>query len=128
MTAVGGSIEGVSLSGRGFAIPADNEAQINMGGYNNASEANGNFTSRLIKTSVPLKIDGLLVEIDHTNGDLEYLQELADLKDYFVIDITLADGTVYDGLAQIEGEVNGSTQSATAAITLSGTGKLNRQK
>jgi hypothetical protein len=127
MTAVGGSIEEVSLSGRKFAVPADNEAQLNLGGFSNEVQPNGNGTGRLIKTRVANKVDGLLVEIDHSNGDLEFLQDLADNKDFFVFSCTLADGSVYQGLSQMVDEVNGSTQSATAAVSLNGPQKLTRQ-
>lgn len=127
MTAVGGSIEEVTLSGRPFKVPADNEVQISTGGFNNEVQPNGDGTARLIKTRVKNKMDGLLVEIDHTSDDLTFLQELADLKDFFVISVSLADGTVYQGQGQIEGEFQGSSQSATAAISLGGPLKLTTQ-
>lgn len=127
MTAVGGSIEEVSIAGRAFAVPADNEAQIGIGGSSNEVQLNGNSTGRLIKTRVALKLDGLLVEVDHSNGDLIFLQERADSADFFVFSATLADGTVYQGIAQIVDEVLGSSQNATAAISIAGPQKLTAQ-
>jgi hypothetical protein len=126
MVAVGGSIIEFSFSGRGFAVPADNEAQIKLGGFTNDAQPNGNSTSRLIKTRVALGIDGLLVEIDHSNGDLEFLQDAANLKTFQDFAITLADDTVYSGSGQITGDFQGSTQSATAAVSLKGTGRMTR--
>jgi len=125
--ASGGSIEEVSIAGRAFAVPADNEAQIGVGGFSNEVQLNGNGTGRLIKTRVPNKVDGLLVEIDHSNGDLEFLQERADSSDFFVFSITLADGTIYQGVSQIVDEVLGSSQTATAAVSIQGPQKLTRQ-
>lgn len=120
MAAVGGSIVEVSIAGRAFAVPADNEAQVGIGGSSNEVQLNGNKTGRLIKTATPLKLDGLLVEISHENGDLLFLQERANSADFFVFSAELADGAVYQGLAQIVDEVLGSTQSATAAISIQG--------
>ena len=126
MTAVGGSIQDVSIAGRGFSVPADTEAQLSLGGFNNEVQVNGNGTGRLVKTRVPNKIDGLLVEIDHANGDLQFLQNQADLSSFFVLSITLADGSVYQGESQIT-EAQGSTMSATATVSLEGPAKLTLQ-
>ena len=125
--ATGGSIEEVSIAGRAFAVPADNEAQIGVGGFSNEVQMNGNGTARLIKTRVPNKFDGLLIEIDHSNGDLEFLQSRADSAEFFVFSCTLADGTVYQGVSQIVDEVLGSSQNATAAVSIQGPQKLTRQ-
>jgi hypothetical protein len=125
--ASGGSIEEVSIAGRSFAVPADNEAQIGIGGFNNEVQMNGNGTARLIKLRVPNKLDGLLVQCDHSNGDLEFLQERADSSDFFVFSCTLADGTVYQGVSQIVDEVLGSSQNVTAAVSIQGPQKLTRQ-
>lgn len=121
----GGSIENASLDGREFGVPADNEANINTGGSSNETLPNGDgVTGRLIKTVTPWKIDGLQVVIDHSNADLEFLQALADQNVDFVVTVTLSDDTTYSGVGQIQGELTGSSQSATAALTLSGPGKL----
>lgn len=127
MAAVGGSIESVNLSGREFAVAADAEAQRKLGGFENEVQANGDGTARLIKTRVPLSIDGLTIEIDDDRGDQEFLQDLADQKDYWPLGITYASGSTYQGTAQIVGENPASSQSATAAISLMGPGKLTKQ-
>lgn len=127
MGAVGGSIESISLKGRLFPVPADIETQRKLGGWENEVQANGDGTARLIKTRVSLSIDGLTVEIDDNRADQEYLQDLADLPDFFVIAITYASGLTYQGSAQITGEFQGSSQNATAAISLMGPGKLTKQ-
>lgn len=127
MAAIGGSIEEISLSGRPFAVAADAEAQRKIGGFENEVLANGNGTARLIKTRVPLSIDGLTIEVDDSRGDQEFLQELANRNDYFPIDITYASGITYSGSGQIVGENPASSQSATAAISLMGPGVLTKQ-
>jgi len=127
MPATGGSIEEVTLAGRSFSVPADIEAQRKLGGFENEVQANGNGTARLIKTRVPLSLDGLTVEIDDDNGDSEFLQDLADSSDFFILAITYASGITYQGQAQLVGENTASSQNATAAISLMGPGKLTKQ-
>ncbi len=127
MAAVGGSIEEVTLSGRSFAVAADAEAQRKLGGFENEVQSNGGGTARLIKTRVPLSIDGLTIEVDDDRGDQEFLQELADRNDFFVVAITYASGATYQGSAQIVGENPASSQNATAAISLMGPGVLTKQ-
>lgn len=127
MAAVGGSIEEVTLSGRSFAVAADAEAQRKLGGFENEVMANGNGTARLIKTRVPLSIDGLTIEVDDDRGDQEFLQELANRNDFYTIAITYASGATYQGTAQITGENPASSQNATAAISLMGPGILTKQ-
>lgn len=127
MAAVGGSIESVALDGRNFAIAADAEAQRKLGGFENEVQANGDGTARLIKTRVPLSLDGLTVEVDDDRGDHEFLQELSNRNDFFPVAITYASGLTYQGTAQITGETQASSQNATAAISLMGPGVLTRQ-
>lgn len=127
MTAVGGSIETVTLEGREFPVAADAEAQRKLGGFENEVQANGDSSARLIKTRVPLSIDGLTLEVDDDRGDHEYLQGLSDLPDFFAIAITYASGATYQGRAQITGELQASSQSATAAVSLMGPGVLTKQ-
>lgn len=127
MAAIGGSIESVSLAGRLFAVPADLETQRKLGGFENEIQTNGNGTARLIKTRVPLSIDGLAVEIDDSRADQEYLKGLADGKDFFTIAITYASGVTYSGKAQIVGEFQSSSTNATCTISLMGPGILQKQ-
>lgn len=127
MAAIGGSIESVTLNGRIFPVAADAESQRKMGGFENEVQANGDGGARLIKTRVPLMIDGLTIEIDDSRGDHEFLQNIANTQDFFYILITYASGISYQGLAQITGEMQVSSQNATASVSLSGPGQLTRQ-
>lgn len=127
MAAIGGSIESVALDGRGFAVAADAEAQRKLGGFENEVAANGDGNARIIKTRVPLAINGLTLEVDDSRGDHEFLQELADRKDFFPVAITYASGLTYQGRAQIVGELQTSSQNALAAVSLMGPGILTAQ-
>lgn len=127
MASVGGSIESISLGGRLFPVPSDIETQRKLGGFENEIQSNGDGSARLIKTRVPLSIDGLTVEIDDNRGDDEYIQDLANASDFFVIAITYASGITYQGSAQIVGEKQTSSQNATCSISLMGPGILTKQ-
>ena len=127
MPAVGGSIEELNLNGRSFPVAADAEAQRKLGGWENEVQSNGDGTARLIKTRVPLALDGMTLETDDNRGDAEFLQELSDSNDFFPIAITYASGLTYQGTAQLVGETQTSSQSATTAVSLMGPGILTKQ-
>ena len=125
--ATGGSISSVILEGRYFSVAADAEAQRKLGGFENEVQANGDSSARLIKTRVPLGLDGLTLSIDDDRGDQEYLQELQDRPDFFVIVITFVSGNSYQGTAQLVGDTQVSSQNATASVSFMGPGKLTKQ-
>jgi len=124
---VGGSIIEVSLKGRIFAVAADAESNRKLGGWENEVQANGDGSARIIKTRVPLSIDGLTLEVDDARGDHEFLQGLANEFDFFPISITYASNDTYSGRAIISGELQYSSKNGTAAVSLNGPGVLERQ-
>lgn len=124
---VGGSIESVNLDGRTFSVAADADVNRKLGGFENEVLANGDGSGRLIKTRVPFSLEGLSLSVDDDRDDQEYLQGLADSKGFFPINMTLASGNVFQGEGQITGDFAYSSQSATAAVNLMGTGKLTKQ-
>lgn len=127
MGAVGGSIESVSIRGRLFPVAADAEATKKLGGFENEVQANGNGTGRLVKTRVSWMIDGLQVEINDTRNDAEFLQEIADGLELVPCTVTYASGVTYMGTGIVTGEIQSSSQNATATISLSGEGTLTQQ-
>ncbi len=127
MAAVGGSLEEVTLNGRLFPVAADAEAQRKKGGFENEIQSNGDGSARQIKTRVPWSLDGIVVEIDDSRGDHEFLQGLADLTDFFPIGLTYASGVTWQGSGQIVGEFQASSQNATGAVSLMGPGVLTQQ-
>ena len=127
MTAIGGPLQSVTLDGRNFAVAADAEIQRKVGGFENEVQANGDATSRMIKTPVPWMLGGIMVSVDDIRGDHEYLQELANRSDYFPIAATYTSGAIWQGEGQITGELQFSNQSSTASVELSGEGVLSQQ-
>lgn len=127
MPAVGGSIQSFAIRGRLFAVASDAEANKKLGGFENEVQANGDGTARKVMTRVPWSIDGLQLEIQNQRADQEFLQEIADSLEYVSMEMTLADGTVYEGTGTITDEIQVSSQNATASITVGGPGKLEQQ-
>lgn len=127
MPAVGGSIQSITIRGRIFPVASDAEANKKLGGFENEVQANGDGTARKVMTRVPWAIDGLQVEVNDDKGDHEFLQEIADLKDYVSIEMELASGTIYVGTGTITDEIQASSQNATATIKVGGPGKLEAQ-
>lgn len=125
--AVGGSIESVSIRGRLFPVASDADVNMKLGGDENEVQANGDGTARIIKTATPWSLSGLNVEIDHDRADIEFLQEVSDGNDYVDVTITYASGATYQGVGILTGEVQASSQSATAPVALMGQGKLTQQ-
>lgn len=127
MTAVGGSIESISIDGRNFPVASDAEANRKLGGFENEVSANGDGTARIIKTRVPWSLDGVVVEIDDDRGDQEFLQGQSDANAFVPISISLASGFTYQGSGTVTGEIQASSQNATAPISLMGPGSMTQQ-
>lgn len=127
MTAVGGSIESVSINGRTFAVASDAEASRKLGGFENELQSNGNGTARVVKTRVPWSLDGLQIEVDDARGDHEFLQGISDGNGFVPIAITFASGITYQGDGTITGELQYSSQNSTAAVSLGGPGQMTSQ-
>ena len=127
MAAIGGAILTITLDGRVFAVAVDSESNRKLGGFENEVQANGDGTARIIKTRVPLSIDGITVEIDDSRADQEFLQQLSNRNDFFPAVTTYASGISYQGLVQLVGETQTASGSTTAAISLMGPGELTKQ-
>ena|SRR5688572_22966489 len=127
MSAVGGSIESVTIDGRRFPVAADADADRDIGGFTNEVSANGDGSARILKTRKPWKVSGLSVEIDENRADQDFLQEKADALEFYPITITLASGHTYAGEGIVSGDLTAKTMSATADVELSGRDRLARQ-
>ena len=127
MTAIGGSVESVVISGRELPVTADADINRKLGGYENDVQPNGNETARLIKTRVNPSLTGIVTECDDARGDHEFMQAIADGNDFVPIAITYADGSVYEGTAIVSGELQHSNQAATLAFDMMGQGTFARQ-
>ena len=124
---IGGSVTSISFNGRQFSVPADSDFSDKLGGTENETLANGDRTARLIKTIVPWNIGGVVVAIDDSQQDYEFLNDLKDSNEFSDIAVELASGAIWTGQGTINGELTRSTQTATATFDLGGPGKLTQQ-
>lgn len=123
----GGSIESVEIRGRTFAVTADADAKVVLGGFKKEVKINGNGTRRTVKTRVPWSISGVSISLDSDKGDHEFLQQIADQSEDVPVVLTYADGTSYQGKGTLVDDLEGSTMESTAECKLSGGGKLTKQ-
>lgn len=119
-----GSVQELSIDGRRFTPPADNDIGRVLGGFENEVLPNGDGSVRLKKERKPFKLDSVQAASDDELGDQEYLQEVADRHNLVPINITLVDGRVYQGVGQVIGEISYSTMNGLTSFGLSGQATL----
>ena len=124
---VAGSVESCSLAGRIMPVAADVDVTIDTGGKTNTAESNGDGSVRIIQQVRPWKITGLQVECNGNQGDLKFLQDLADSAEEKPHNVTMANGDVWGGVGVITEAIEMTTQKSSASVTLMGKGKLERQ-
>ena len=127
MTAVGGSVISISFNGRQFSAPTDADYARKLGGFENDLQSNGDGTGRIIKTRVPGLLSGIVVAIDDSQSDQEFLQQIADSNILSQVVVEFADGEVYTGQGIIIGELTKASNPTTAAFDFAVQGKLVKQ-
>lgn len=127
MTALGGSIAEVAIDGRNFAVAADADVALTLGGKKVTVNPNGNGTARYTAEVTAWGLKGIDLAIDNDQDDLGFLQRNADAMTPVNCTITLVDGTVYQGKGIVADEHDYSTAKATAGLTLMGEGQLTKQ-
>ena len=123
----GGPIQEVSIRGRTFAVAADASASRKLGGYESEYQPNGDGSARKVQSRVSWMISGLSLAIDDNRGDQEFLQEISDSPGDIDVAVTFASSDVYQGRGSVTGELAFDSQNSTAAVELSGPGKLTKQ-
>jgi hypothetical protein len=130
MAAVGGSIASVSIDSVDYAVAADADVALKMGGTKVTARRSGSGATRYTGEEEDWSLSGIEVSIDLGRNDVEpldYLQRVADALEAVPCTITLIDGTVYSGMGLVVDDHDYSTAKATAGLTLMGQGKLTRQ-
>lgn len=125
MTAIGGSLESISLNGREFKCTADTDPGIQLGGEEITMESNGLGGVRELKRKIPWAINGAKVELDMDNEDLEYLTDFQINKGGDVV-ITFAGGISYTAIGNISGTLESNPADASTTLSLMGGGLLKR--
>ncbi len=118
MSNVGGSITETTMAGRPFSVTAESDVGKKLQATENEGKPNGDGTVRTIKNHVTQMIEGLVVAIDNSRGDLQFLRDLNDSPDLFDFTMAEADGSFWVGKAQISGEFKYQTQDASVELNL----------
>jgi hypothetical protein len=127
MAATGGCIFEWSYRGRTFKGTADSQPKIeSMGGTSNEILINGDQSARRKQTVEPWHISGVKVEIDHNNGDLEFLQAGVESDEWADVSLELTTGKIWiaEKGGEIEGKLPNDLSEATAEFELKGPGKI----
>ena len=112
-----GNAEWAELAGRRFECDAEADLEFSLPGYKNENRPSG--SGRLItKKTRKLGNVTLPLVLDEQNGDLEFIQSLADRTESFPIVFGLTSGSVYSGIAQIEDEVSMNTGDGKCDLEL----------
>lgn len=113
----GGPIESLDMGGRLFSVDAEADSNRGLGGFENEEKVYGDGTVGLIKRRVAGSLDGLVVKVDDFRGDHEYLSELTK-GDFFQITVVYVSGVIWQGTAQIKGELKYSSMNGQASFAL----------
>lgn len=129
-----GSIVEVSLDGRSFKAAADGDGSTNLGGESVEFLANGDGeTGRFQITKRGWMFSGISIAVDDENDDHEFLKSFKSRAARvpqgrgLPIKVVYADGTVRSGGGSITGDVEVSSMTGTADITLEGAGEFAKQ-
>ena len=117
----------MNIRGRSFSVDAEAAANRKLGGKNNEVKPNGNGSARLIQKQENWSLSDVVLSIDDSRNDQEFLQESANQHGFFDVSITLSSGAVYMGKGQIIGEIVVDTMEQTASLSFAGERKLSKQ-
>lgn len=117
----GGPIESITLKGRRFAVDAESDLDLNLGGFTNEVKPNGDGSQRIVKSRRLASVKGGALAVDNDRSDNEFLQEVADETTGVDTDVTLVDGTVYSGTMAISNEFIYKTMDGICEVELTGT-------
>lgn len=111
-----GSTFYLSVNGRRFAIPEDQDMTITMGGLTNKDElGNGDGSVDFQKKVVPGAIRGIACRLRANNGDIESLSSYSGLDGLSVV-VSNIDG-VYEGLGSLVFDEDGLKMSTQEGKT-----------
>jgi hypothetical protein len=125
MSQSSGPLESATLAGRRFAIDAEADAKIIIGGYKNDVKPNGDKSFRILKSLEASGVESMPLQYDNDRGDREFLQGLRDGLEPFDFSCTEVDGTIYSGSMQITDDLKFSTKEGTVDVSVAG--KIEKQ-
>ena len=120
MTVRGGDIIQVMLFGREFDPVPESNVTYRLSGRSNESKPTGNGGMHTIQRLKLGGFDSLPLSVDSSRGDVEFLQEKANVGEPGPCSMTLINGEAYAGNLAIQGEVDPNTGDGQVEITALG--------
>lgn len=130
MARVSGSPDNLTImvketgASRSFPCKADDEITLDLGGFTNESNQNGNGTGHIKKTRKGWMIESVNVEL--SDGAEEFLQGAANSVDDLIVTVSFINGVSYKGTGQITGDIKNNEGSGYTALTMAGPGSLEK--
>jgi hypothetical protein len=115
-----GDLRQINLGGRNFDPAPDSDVTIMLAGITLENTPNGNNTIHTKGKRVLGGVDGLVISIDPTRQDMEYIMAWAQTGVLKPCSISLIDGTTYTGALLPEGDIQVATGAGTLTIGLRG--------
>lgn len=116
-----GDIRQFTWFGKEFDIKGeDANIAIDLGGYSMESTISGNGVFLSTKRRKKAMVSDVVISLDDTRRDLEFLQEKIDSAAIGPLTITLASGVTYQGSMALTGELKKSTGDGTASVAFEG--------
>lgn len=117
MPIISGPLSHCEIAGRRFEVDAGEDVELMLPGWTNESRPTGTG-GMVIKKVRKLGSVSLPVVLDRTKQDLEFLQDVADRLDSFPVVAAYPDGTTYQGVGQLEGDLKYASQDGRADLEL----------
>lgn len=114
----------ISGASREMACKGSEDCTIDLGGYSNETQMNGNGTGHHKMAAKPWRIEGLMAESD--DGVLEFLQGTVNSAGGAVFTLSFVNGDVYKGTGKIEGDLRANKGTGYIPITATGPGLLEK--
>lgn len=120
-----GDIRGLRWFGRELDVKGeDANVEVDLGGFTNEMGINGNGTGHDTQRRKKSRIGGVPVSIDDSRGDLEFLQEKANLGAYGPLQIVMPSGKTLGTSMKLTGDLFKSTGDGVATCTWEAPTKL----
>jgi hypothetical protein len=116
----GGDIRQLTINGREFSVMKEATVNIDLGGFQNDGGLNGNGTLHINQQRKLAGFSDCPISIDDSEGDYEFLQNLANTGEPVPITITLASTTTYSGTLSVWGELQKNTGEGSATLEMRG--------
>ena len=107
---------------RELSVQSDQSVVFGKGGYEGERQHNGNGTGHKKMKRVGWSLEGLQIDINMKNKDLEYCQDISNSPVDAVFTWEHIDGYIYTMTGSIEGEVKMDSNTGYLPLALSGNG------